>query len=604
MIDGTGYVQAAAPVVFDHAITVQDQVTARTVAVTGSTGAQAASRWMGGTAAGPPTSGTFAAGDVVPAQNGAIWVCTTGGTPGVWATAPVPLSPSGDTTGATDGAAIQAALNATGVAQLTEGVFYTVTDILPPPGSAIIGTAAWDPIVFADRGTVIKPVAAFTGTAVITCNDVAHAATQGPFLTNFAIDGTALVATVDGIRAVGPVLGGVMQNIFIAGVTGVGWNGVTDASASGQTFPYGWHNYHVKISTTGLQGVVCSNHTDANWIDVHTINTGGQGWSIAGPCPNSRFVECRAEFANASKDGFHLTGAWGSGTGSGGMLFEGCSTDRNENHGMSITATGTVPILINGMMCRRDGRNGNTGGGNFAGLSVAAATVPVVVSGLTVFPGVDDNGGGTASPQYGVSVTGTSSYVSLESVSAQGATAGLRNDGTSGLQLGTNLRWASGTTASPTAYAGGEVYFVKPTDQVVNNSAVLVTDTALATGQLPANSTWLVEAWVMYDGSTAGDLKVAWSAPSGNTMTWNGTALGTGAASTTATPIIGALAAATSAQLAGGVGVGTETAMWIRGTLLIGATTGPLQLQWAQNAADPTNLTVKAGSWLRLRQVA
>jgi hypothetical protein len=54
-------------------------------APTGLTGATTLTRYVGGTAGGPPTSGTFLAGDYVIDNSGNIWVCTTGGTSGTWA---------------------------------------------------------------------------------------------------------------------------------------------------------------------------------------------------------------------------------------------------------------------------------------------------------------------------------------------------------------------------------------------------------------------------------------------------------------------------------------------------------------------------------------
>lgn len=47
-------------------------------------GATGASGYVGGTTSGAPTSGTFAAGDLVIDQQGCFWVCTTGGTPGTF----------------------------------------------------------------------------------------------------------------------------------------------------------------------------------------------------------------------------------------------------------------------------------------------------------------------------------------------------------------------------------------------------------------------------------------------------------------------------------------------------------------------------------------
>jgi hypothetical protein len=50
----------------------------------GLTGATAATRYVGATAAGAPAAGTFAVGDFVIDQSGALYVCTVAGSPGMW----------------------------------------------------------------------------------------------------------------------------------------------------------------------------------------------------------------------------------------------------------------------------------------------------------------------------------------------------------------------------------------------------------------------------------------------------------------------------------------------------------------------------------------
>lgn len=50
----------------------------------GLTGATAASRYVGATTAGAPTTGTFSTGDFVVDQLGRFFVCISGGTPGTW----------------------------------------------------------------------------------------------------------------------------------------------------------------------------------------------------------------------------------------------------------------------------------------------------------------------------------------------------------------------------------------------------------------------------------------------------------------------------------------------------------------------------------------
>lgn len=56
-------------------------------APTGLTGATSASRYVGATTSGAPGSGTFSTGDFVITQDGHVFVCTSGGTPGTWANA-------------------------------------------------------------------------------------------------------------------------------------------------------------------------------------------------------------------------------------------------------------------------------------------------------------------------------------------------------------------------------------------------------------------------------------------------------------------------------------------------------------------------------------
>lgn len=53
-------------------------------AANGLPGAQAASRYVGGTAGGAPATGTFLLGDFIIDQTGKVFVCTVAGTPGTW----------------------------------------------------------------------------------------------------------------------------------------------------------------------------------------------------------------------------------------------------------------------------------------------------------------------------------------------------------------------------------------------------------------------------------------------------------------------------------------------------------------------------------------
>jgi hypothetical protein len=68
----------------------QQEIVAPDLSASGLTGATSGGRFVGGTAAGAPTSGTFAVRDFVVDANGVIWVCTVAGTPGTWVNASTP----------------------------------------------------------------------------------------------------------------------------------------------------------------------------------------------------------------------------------------------------------------------------------------------------------------------------------------------------------------------------------------------------------------------------------------------------------------------------------------------------------------------------------
>lgn len=58
------------------------------------TGATAATRYVGATTSGAPSTGSFATGDFVIDQSGAVWICTVGGSPGTWANPAASSNPS------------------------------------------------------------------------------------------------------------------------------------------------------------------------------------------------------------------------------------------------------------------------------------------------------------------------------------------------------------------------------------------------------------------------------------------------------------------------------------------------------------------------------
>lgn len=74
-----------------HYLRAISQVQTAMVKVTGAAGATTDARYFGRFAAtGAPTSGTWRLGDWIHDQNGTVWACTAGGTPGTWSAGAAP----------------------------------------------------------------------------------------------------------------------------------------------------------------------------------------------------------------------------------------------------------------------------------------------------------------------------------------------------------------------------------------------------------------------------------------------------------------------------------------------------------------------------------
>ncbi|MGW2721426.1 glycosyl hydrolase family 28-related protein [Streptomyces sp. NPDC001492] len=362
---------------------------------------------------------------------------------------------SADNTGVADAtAAIQTAINACqpgGVVYLPRGIYKTTATLDLKNGVSLLGDHASMMVGPGMTGSeypcYIQPAAGFTGSSVIQIigdADGTHPNISGEQrITDLMIDGSKLTGSVDGLYARGNVQNVVLENVTIRQMTN---NGIVTASRSDGTFPFSWRLRHLMIDQCHANGLLFTGNTDITLDDVQVIGCWAQGFVLTN-CTNGQLTGCRAEW-NGSH-GYHITGAWGDWAGSGGMQMTGCSTDRNGQHGVLVDATGNTPIVLSGLMLRRDGRNGGTGGGNFAGLAVIGATVPVTIGGITCYPGVDDGAGGSPSPDYGARVTGATS-LQIHGAYLHGYLGGLNDDGSSAsffLSPGSTL--ASGPTTAP-----------------------------------------------------------------------------------------------------------------------------------------------------------
>lgn len=351
-----------------------------------------------------------------------------------------------------DTSAIQLALDTCppgGVVEMPPGVYRTSASLIVPPGVTLLGTRTGLMYVpdLTDPPSYLRPLPAFTGGAVIKFLD----AVTGGYddisgeqrVLNLMIDGSDLTTpSIDGISADGNVQNVGLRDVTIRRVTGAGIR--TGANAG--FYPYSWRLHRVLVDKTGWRGITVERMTDITMVDCQTIGCGDDGFYISNAA-NSQAIGCRAEWNTGN--GFHITGSWATGTGSGGMLFGDCSTDRNDKNGVLVDSTGNGPIQFDNLHTRRDGRNAGAGAGAYAGFKVAAATTPVIVGMITCYPGVDDDGTQTNSPQYGVRVF-DSTYVSVASGFLHAATTGWSaGTGNAVLRRGPNIGERTGTTAAP-----------------------------------------------------------------------------------------------------------------------------------------------------------
>lgn len=351
-----------------------------------------------------------------------------------------------------DTAAIQAALAACpmgGIVYLPAGAYRTSAPLTIPPAVTLLGTHTnlMAVVDLVDPPCYIKPLPSFVGGAIIRFLD----APTGGYSTisaehrilNVMVDGSDFAGPgLDGIRADGNVQNVALRDVTIRRVSGAGINTGENAGY----FPYSWRCHRVMVDNSGWHGFAVQVMTDVTLIDCQAIGCGANGFEIANAA-NSQMIGCRAEWNNNT--GIHITGDWATGTGSGGMLIGDCSTDRNGHNGVLVDAVGHGPIQIDNLHTRRDGRNNGAGGGGYAGLKIDGAQIPVIVGLVTCYPGTDDDGTQTSSPQYGVRVE-DSDLVTIETGTLHAATAGFSDGGgNTGLRLGPNILERVGSTAAP-----------------------------------------------------------------------------------------------------------------------------------------------------------
>jgi hypothetical protein len=223
------------------------------------------------------------------------------------------------------------------------------------------------------------------------------------------------------------------RNRSYRGVHSPRWSyrgGVVCARADGSTgYPRGLYLDNVTAYSAGNtggagNGFALASLTDSTIVDALAVSCESLGFLIDSP-GEVKYISCRAVFNKS--DGLRITGT----PSVGGAQFIGFSTDRNGRYGVQVQASGSQPLQFVGLLTRRDGATAAVGGSGNAGVGVigtsGAKACPVTIEGLDQTIGVDDGGGGTLSPAYGLRVE-NAQHVRV-SGSAWGVTAGALDNG-------------------------------------------------------------------------------------------------------------------------------------------------------------------------------
>ncbi len=252
----------------------------------------------------------------------------------------------------------------------------------------------------------IKPTDSFSGEEIIHIPDKeiigSPSDNDGGRIFNLSVNGNSQGSTVRGIRFHGLVRDWHVKDVDVSQTSGNGF--VCDGYQRADLvtyYPRGmfWESptcYSAGNSGGAGNGFFFSNLTDSTIQDALAVSCESIGFLIDNP-GEFKLVASRAVFNKS--DGLRVTGT----VTVGGFQVVNFSTDRNGNHGIRITALGTQPIQLLGILNRRDGATvAEAAGVAILGTDASNKTVPVEIVGLSQTVGVDDGGGGTASPAYGL----------------------------------------------------------------------------------------------------------------------------------------------------------------------------------------------------------
>jgi hypothetical protein len=326
-----------------------------------------------------PSGGSYPGGTTEFLRADQTWAVPAGG--GGGSSIPV-VSPSGDTTGATDKANITAALANGGYCQLLAATYY-VNGPIVMPGSVSVASAlhglqvGWgDDLDYysvgegVPTGTIIQTTTTFAGEAVILMNNTSSTSYMTPSLRDFVIQCEPMPAQSGsngghGIEMTGAWSAGFIQNVFVYkpqgscflfqdATTGTGNpdnNIIRACKAAGAKGASG--------GETGGYGFCIAHMPDAVFSDCEASECDLDAWFTVG-ITNCMFSNCKGE---NSTNGWHHTGWYGAGEYA---VFTGCTSNENYNNGWlfdNTNGTGLGTYVLSGCKATNENQANTTFGG-------------------------------------------------------------------------------------------------------------------------------------------------------------------------------------------------------------------------------------------------
>jgi hypothetical protein len=352
----------------------------------------------------------------------------------------IELRPSGDQSGATDTAALNAALAEYPVVRMLPGMFtaggaprigswYVNAPLIVPSGTMLTGGWYWQAVdsdnysagPLATGGVLLTAVAGFSGDAVIRLVNGTGQQQGAQVIEGLTIEGDALPAGsgVHGILVDGAVGAGFIRGVTVHRPDGDCLRMVTDPGSG--YIPDCWQVSFSKFSASRSgRGVYLSELADSWFVACESSENQGDNWYCA-LGTNTRFLGCKGENSQ-SASGWHF-----GGLGEGQVLeLTGCTSQLNAGSGFLFdNSSGSGALGTYTLTGCRSWHDGRAGGSGLAGFGGSGCLSRVIGTGCVAVP--DAAGAGYGARQaggcYGMCFTGSRLDGSIAPVSDDGSNA-------------------------------------------------------------------------------------------------------------------------------------------------------------------------------------